>query len=115
MDRVEEEVQKVLHREHPEIGEVFVVTDVMYRGMYIFTEPKMWLFRPGERWVTGLYRTVDRKDFRGLSRRIKTYFRQAKVHAEVRKWVIDHLSWLKQSAAQSKKRTGVSFSGHRRS
>ena len=109
MDRVEREIKAVLCRIYPATREVICFVDILHGGMLITTESEMWFFRTSEGWLTGLYRAPYTKDIRRLSRCIETYFRQAAVYLEIRKWLVNNFPWSEQSAAQGKERTGIQF------
>ena len=115
MDRIEEEIKKILHRKYPKVREIkFIITSIRGR-MYIFTDsPEVWVFRTSERWITRLHRAAYSEDLGGLPRELETYFRQKSIHAQVSKRVNDYISWKQQSTAQDKKRARVSLGGNRR-
>lgn len=87
VDRVEKEIEEVLHRIYPTLREVIVSTHAVRGGVFIQTESKVWVLRARKGWIAGLYRAAHSKDFHGLSRRIEAGIRQSAVHAEIQKWL----------------------------
>lgn len=107
VDRIEKEVAKVLYRIYPSIGKVIVALDAIRGRMFIVAGEEVWILCPGQRWITRLYRALDTKNFRGLSRQVEAHFRSPEIHLAVSQFLLDYLQRIKQQATSGETWPGI--------